>query len=227
MGQSEIPNSYDFTSDTASEDLKGVLDFLKINQTYLAAHDKGNGQAAALNWKYPSLVKRAAYTEYALPGFGYESGFSPELGVTGLYQNWQLAFFSVPDAAQYFIQGREKQMLAWYFWHSSYSGNSAISSDDLDRYTREISKPGFLRSGLEYFNTTEKDAAFFNSTLGVQPIENPTLVLGGEASLAPVAFGKAFWGAILKNASFDTVPKAGHWLGERLAIPAGLFLVHC
>ena len=213
MGQSTIPSSYDFTSATASEDLKGVLDFLNISQTYLVAHDKGNGQAAALNAKYRSLVKRAVYSEYVLPGFGYEGVVSPELGVTGLYQNWQLAFFSVPDAAQYFIQGQEKQMLAWYFWHSSYSGNAVISQDYLDRYTREISKAGYLRSGLEYFNTTEKDAIFFNSTLGVRPLENPALVLGGEASLAPVAFMKAAWGPILKKASYDIVPKAGHWLG--------------
>ena len=158
MGQSTIPSSYDFTSATASEDLKGVLDFLNITQIYLVAHDKGSGQAAALNAKYRSLVKRAVYIEYALPRVGYEEIVSPELGVTGLYQNWQLAFFSVPDAAQYFIQGREQQMLAWYFWHSSYSGNSAISQDYLDRITREISKPGYLRSGLEYFNTTESDA---------------------------------------------------------------------
>lgn len=220
MGQSTIPSSYDFTSATASEDLKGVLDFLNINQTYLVAHDKGNGQAAALNAKYRSLVKRAVYTEYALPGFGYEHIFSPELGVTGLYQNWQLAFFSVPDAAQYFIQGQERQMLAWYFWHASYSGNSAISQDYLDRYTREISKAGYLRSGFEYFNTTQNDAVFFNSTLGVQPLENPALVLGGEADLAPVALLEELWGPILQNPSYDIVPKAGHWLGKMLEIHA-------
>lgn len=67
-------------------------------------------------------------------------------------------------------------MLAWYFWHASYSGNSVISQDYLDRCRREISKAGYLRSGLEYFNTTEDDAVFFNSTLGVQRLENPALV---------------------------------------------------
>ena len=222
MGQSTIPSSYDFTSATAAEDLKGVLDFLSINQTYIVAHDKGNGQAAALNAKYRSLVKRAVYSEYALPGFGYEKIYSPELGVSGLYLNWQLAFFSVPDAAQYFIQGQEKQMLAWYFWHSSYSGNSVISQDLLERYTREISKAGYLRSGLEYFNTTEKDAVYFNSTLGVQPLENPALVLGGESSFAPLATIEGSWGPILANPSYDIVPKAGHWLGMIFETPVVL-----
>ena len=133
MGQSTIPASGDYTSSTAAKDLKGVLDFLNINQTYIVAHDKGIGQTAALNAKYRSLIKRAVHSEYVLPGFGYEDIASRELGVTGIYENWQLAFFSVPDAAQYFIQGREKEMLDWYFWHASYSGNSAISQDYLDR----------------------------------------------------------------------------------------------
>ena len=80
MGPSAIPPCYDFTYGTASEDLKGVLGFLNINQTYLVAHEKSNGQAAALNAEYRSLIKRVVYTEYALPGFGYEQVVSPEFG---------------------------------------------------------------------------------------------------------------------------------------------------
>ncbi len=30
---------------------------------------------------------------------------------------------------------------------------------------------------------------------------------------------EAFWGTILKNASYDIVPKAGYWLGRLLAMP--------
>ena len=212
MGQSTIPSTGDYTSSTTAEDLKGVLAFLNVNQTYIVAHDKGNGPTAALNAKYRSLVKRAVYSEYALPGFGYESSVSPEYGVTGLYRNWQIAFFSVPDAAQYFIQGREKEMLAWYFWHSSYSGNSAISEDHLNRYTREISKAGFLRSGLSYFATTLQDAKYFNSTIRGKVLQNPALVLGGESSVSAAAL-QSLWGPVFGNAEFEAVPKAGHWLG--------------
>ena len=100
MGQSTIPSTYDFTSSAAAEDLKGVLDFLNINETYIVAHDKGCGQAAALIAKNRSLVKRAVFTEYALPGFGYESFIPRELD-WDIYLGWQLAFFSVPDVAQF------------------------------------------------------------------------------------------------------------------------------
>ena len=213
--QSTIPRDNDYTSETVSEDLKGVLDFLNITKVYVLGHDKGCGPTAALSAKYRSLVKRVGFSEYPLPGFGYESVWGPT-PAWDLYQNWQLAFFSVPDAAQFFVQGREKEMLAWYFFHASYSGNSAISTADLDRYTREISKPGFLRSGFEYFatGTVTKDAAFFNATIKPHPLAQPMLVLGGESSLAPVAFQKAIWGDVGREITYDVIPKAGHWIGE-------------
>jgi len=44
MGQSTNPNSYEFSSSTAAEHLKGVLDCLNISQTDTVVHDKGNGK---------------------------------------------------------------------------------------------------------------------------------------------------------------------------------------
>ena len=104
-------------------------------------------------------------------------------------------------------------MLDWYFLHASYSGNSAISQDYLDRYTRELSKPGFLRSGLQYFATTMQDTEFFNSTLRGDPWHNPSLFLGGGSDIASVSFLRISWGPVASNGSYDIVPKARHWLG--------------
>ena len=213
-GDSTIPLSYNFSAMASSEDIKGVLDFLNINQTYIASHDKGAGIAAAFTANHRSQVKRIMFSEYVLPSFGYEDVIARELNWT-LYQNWQLAFFSVPDAAEFFVQGREYEMLAWYFFHSSYAGNSAFSGDLMERYTREISKPGFLRPQFEFFATVAPEAQFFNSTIGVQPFEQPVLIMGGEASLAPIS---NVWRRTGRNVAYDVVPKAGHWIGEAFAI---------
>ena len=102
-------------------------------------------------------------------------------------------------------------MLAWYFFHASYSGNSVISEDLLNRYTREISKPGFLRPHFEFFATTKQEAEFFNRTIAKTPLANPILILGGEVSLGPIA---KVWGKTGTNVSYAPVPKAGHWLGK-------------
>ena len=217
MGDSSIPADGDYSAETAGDDLKGVMDFLKINQTYIFGHDKGTGLAIALAAKYGSLCKRVGVSEYPLPGFGYEH-FQEASPSWSLYSNWQLAFFSVPDAAEYFITGKVKEMLSWYFFHASYSGTGIISEDTLNRYTSQLSKPGFLRAGLQYFSVIGIDATFFNNTVRSHPLAQPTLYLGGEASLAPASAIQPFWGPVASNLTIDVVPKAGHWIGrfERL-----------
>jgi pimeloyl-ACP methyl ester carboxylesterase len=214
MGDSSIPSSYDFTAEACADDIKAILEFLKINETYVFAHDKGSGVAAALTTKYRSVVKRLGLSEYALPGFGYEAAQVPT-ALTNIYSNWQLDFFAVPDAAQYFIQGREREMLSWYFFHSSYSGTAAVPSEILTSYADSISKPGFLRSGLQLFSNqvVAQDAAFFNSSLGENRLKQPVLVLGGEASFSPTSLGKELFSPVAENLEVDVVPKAGHWIG--------------
>lgn len=215
IAQSTIPRYNDHTAETLAEDLKGVLDFLKISKAYVFSHDQGGAPAAALSIKYPSLVQRVGISEFPLPGFGFETVWVPQAN-WDLYRQWQAAFLSVPEAAQHSIQGREREYLAWYFFHASYSGNSVISNDHLDRYAREISKPGFPRSGLEYYgvDTISKDAIFFKAALGSNPLTQPVLILGGEASFAPVALQQRFLAAIGKDMAYDVVPKAGHWIGK-------------
>lgn len=215
MGDSSIPHSYDFTAEAAADDLKAVMDFLNVNETYVFAHDKGTGVATAFTAKNRAMVKRLGLSEYPLPGFGYE-GFQGASPQTNLYSNWQLNFFGVPDAAQFFIQGREREMLLWYFFHASYSGTSSVPLDLLTTYTDSLAKPGFLRAGLSYFadQVVAKDAAFFNSTVRAEKLKQPVLFLGGEASIAPVEMIETLYGPAAKHLEVDIVPKAGHWIGK-------------
>lgn len=179
------------------------------------SHDKGVGAASALAALFPDSVTSLGVSEYVLPGFGYEQ-FSCPSPTWDLYANWQLAFFSVTDAAEFFIRGREKDMLAWYFYHSSYKGNEAIPDEVLQRYTTSISKPGFLRSMLGPFSTasTTADRNLFTKAFADTTFKMPLLALGGEASLAPESVLKQFWGNVSHNVTYDIVPKAGHWIAD-------------
>ncbi|KAL9477365.1 hypothetical protein ACSS6W_007206 [Trichoderma asperelloides] len=215
VGDSSIPANDDYSSEAMASDLKGLLDFLKLNQTLVFSHDKGVGAASALAVLFPDSVTSLGISEYALPGFGYE-GLSYPSPTWDLYANWQLAFFSVPDAAEFFIRGREKEMLSWYFYHSSYSGNEAIPDSVLQRYANSISKPGFLRSMLGPFSSasTTADNSFFTKGFANSTFKMPLLALGGEASLAPESLLKQLWGNLSHNATYDIVPKAGHWIAD-------------
>ena len=122
MGESSLANNDNYTAAAGAEDHIALLNFLNIDQAYVFAHDKGVGLAASLALEHPDRIAKLVLAEYVLPGYGYPTSVTS----TNPYYNWQLAFFAVPDAAQYFIQGREREMLAWYFWHASYSGNSVF-----------------------------------------------------------------------------------------------------
>lgn len=194
--------------------MKGVLDFLNITQVYVVGHDKGVGISAALAANNRELVKRISLTEYPIPGFGvYEAAQTPAPEWTS-YSNWQLAFFAIPEVAQYFLQGKERDYLTWYFYHASYSGNAALSNEKLDIYTRAVQKPGFLRAAFKYFQAQWVDAAFFNATVRPNPLTMPALVMGGEASLAPIDLLRLAFEPVTTNATYDIIPKAGHWMGK-------------
>ncbi|KAF2660049.1 alpha/beta-hydrolase [Lophiostoma macrostomum CBS 122681] len=208
-GDSSLSASGDYSAAAGGRDLYAILSFLNITQTYVFAHDKGVGLATSLALEHPSLVSRLILSEYPLPGFGY----STEVTSPELYQNWQLAFFAVPDAAEFFIQGREKEMLAWYFYHGSYSGTQAVSADHLQRYATEISKPGFLRAGLSYFAAKWVDEKYFTAAIEEKGrLGMPVLALGGEASIGTLMGD--FFGNVCSDLVAEAIPKAGHWIGD-------------
>lgn len=208
MGESSLASNGNYTAAAGGQDLIALLNFLNISKAYVFAHDKGVGLAASLALEKPDRVSKLILAEYPLPGYGYPTSVAS----SNPYMNWQLAFFAVPDAAQYFIQGREKEMLAWYFWHGSYSGNSVISNDQLETYTRSISKLGFLRAGLSYFGAAFEDEKYFTAQVTKSGLQMPLLAMGGEASFAPESALRSSFADVASDLTTFVIPKAGHWI---------------
>lgn len=208
MGESSLSSSGNYTAAAGALDHLALLNFLNISKAYVFAHDKGVGLASSLAFERPDRVAKLVLAEYPLPGYGYPTSVAS----TNPYMNWQLAFFAVPDAAQYFIQGREKDMLAWYFWHGSYSGNSVISNDVLEAYTRSISKLGFLRAGLSYFGAAFEDEKYFTAQVNKSKLQMPVLAMGGEASFSPENALRSSFADVADDLTTFVIPKAGHWI---------------
>lgn len=212
-GDSSLAHDDDYSAAAAAADLKGVLDFLNITQDHVVSHDKGVGIAAALAATDRDLVQRIVFVEYPLPGFGiYEAAQTPQPD-WDVYSDWQLAFFSVPEAAEFFLSRKEREYLTCYFYHASYADNAILSDTKLETYTHAVRRPRFLRAAFKYFGSQRTAAAFFNATARPQPFAMPILVLGGEASLAPVSFLQRAFEGVVANATYELVPKAGHWIG--------------
>lgn len=206
-GDSSLAISENYTAPAAASDHLAILNFLNISKAHVVSHDKGVGIATSLAFEHPDRVEKLVIIEYALPGGGFYTTCATS---DQLYRDWQLAFFAVPDAASYFIQGREKEMLTWYFYHGSYSGNSVFSQELLEVYTRAIAKPGFLRAGLKYFGAAFWEAKEYWPKLKEKKLGMPVLALGGEASFGFAM--KQAWRPYVENLEVDVIPKSGHWM---------------
>lgn len=62
--------------------------------------------------------------------------------------------------------------------------------------------------------TVKADLTFFNKPLHGTPLDIPTLILGGEVSIAPVGLLKTLRGPVLTNAVYGIIPQAGHWFAD-------------
>lgn len=215
FGDSSIPADGNYSAAASAKDLSDLMDFLNITSAYFFGHDKGVGYGVALAIQDPDRVKRLAIAEYPLPGYGYEVAATPA-PFWDTYQNWQLAFFQVPDLAEFLMRDRERAFLQWYFFHGSYSGGASFTEDTVNQYVSSISKPGFLRSMLGAFSaaTLYEDNQLFTAALNESKLDVPLLGMGGEASLGFPALLNASYSVISNNAELVIIPKAGHWIGE-------------
>lgn len=205
MGGSTIaPAGYD--KRTLAHDLSGLLDALGVERSAVVGYDHGGGTALAFAFERPERVSRLAVLEYAPPGFGYEYGLQPVPN----WQSWQLAFFTQPDIAVQFISGRERELLAWYFWHWS-DNPDAVSQTDFEVYVRQLQKPGALRGGFSHFAAVFEDTELFESWSRTR-ITAPVLALGGERGAA--GFVEQAMGRLGERVEGGVLPGAGHWLAD-------------
>lgn len=125
-------------------------------------------------------------------------------------QSWQLAFFTVPDVAVQFITGKERELLAWYFWHWSYNP-AAVSQEDFGIYVRQLPKPGALRAGFWQLTDVFHDTEYFKVTAR-QKLLMPLLALGGELSVG--GFMVPGCQQLASQVSGGIILRTGHWIAD-------------
>lgn len=206
MGGSDIPPS-GFDKKTLASDLAAVMDALDVRAAAVVGYDHGGGTALALAYEHPERVERLVVLEYAPPGFGYEAGLTAAPGNV----NWQLAFFTHPDVAVQFLAGKERELLAWYFWHWSHDPD-AVPQDDFEVYVRQLQKPGALRGGFMHFASVFQDRALFEAWAASRKLAMPVLAIGGQ--VAAGAYPEMAMRALATDVRGVVIPSAGHWLVE-------------
>jgi pimeloyl-ACP methyl ester carboxylesterase len=195
-----------YDKSTLAHDLKALMTTLGIARAHVCGYDLGGGTAYAFASLFPEAVDKLVLLEFAPPGFGYEYGMQPVRD----WQSWQLAFFTVPDVAVQFIAGKERELLAWYFWHWSYNPD-AIDQADFEVYVRQLQKPGALRAGMSYFASVFDDAEQVK-TFSVKPLQMPVLGLGGERGAG--GFVLQALQRLATKAEGGVLPQSGHWIAD-------------
>jgi pimeloyl-ACP methyl ester carboxylesterase len=206
MGGSGIPQT-GFTKHMLAQDALAVLDALQIQKASLVGYDHGGGTALAMAYVAPNRVSNLAVVEYAPPGFGYEMGLTAAPG----NMNWQLAFFTQPDVAVQFIAGKERELLAWYFWHWAHNPD-AVGQEDFEVYVRQLQKPGALRGGFMHFASVFEDMSWFKAQAAATRLAMPCFAIGG--ALAAGAYPEMALRALADQVHGVIIPDAGHWIAE-------------
>ena len=124
--------------------------------------------------------------------------------------NWHLGLFTVPDVGVMAFQGRERELLSWFFWHVAHDGE-AVSPDHFEAYVRAVQRPGALRSGINYYAAVWEDMAH-NREMAANRLDIPVLGIGGAASAG--TFVAERLRPVAKSVESAVIPNAGHWLGD-------------
>lgn len=205
-GGSDIPHG-PYDKATLAGDVAAVMDALSVPAANIVGYDHGGGTALALGYTAPARVEKLVIIEYAPPGFGYEMG----LAAAPDNVNWQLAFFTHPDVAVHFIAGKERELLAWYFWHWAYNPD-AVDQADFEVYVRQLQKPGSLRGGMMHFASVFEDMALFKAWAEADQLKMPTLGIGGE--IAAGAYSEMALEALAHTVRGKVIAAAGYWVAE-------------
>jgi pimeloyl-ACP methyl ester carboxylesterase len=207
MGDSYRPDEgYEMFSSAA--DIASLIRKLAPSGASVVAHDIGGGVGAALALAEPSLVKKFAFLDMALPGFGFEDIWVPKPDGQFL---WFGALNSVPGAIETLLAGREREYIEFVLQSGS-ANAAAFDQDDVSAYAQSYAAPGGLRALSAYFQSMWRNAEWFTAQAARGKYTGPVLAIGGEYSTAGLA-GISMQG-VAENVTSMTLSEAGHWLPE-------------
>lgn len=205
LGDSSKPIA-GYDKKTIAEDIYQLVQSLGFQEILLAGHDWGAAVACAYALEHPEAVRKLAFLEMALPGFGLEQAaqYSREMNI------WHLSFLAAPDIAEGLLTGKERVFFSWMYHHYAYNP-TAITPADIDEYLRSYTAPGALRAGCQYYQTLFEDADYFQAKSQTK-LTIPVLALGGDRSLG--GFALQSMQAVAENVQGGVIPNCGHWVPE-------------
>jgi pimeloyl-ACP methyl ester carboxylesterase len=185
-------------------DVIGILDALDVKQVQLVAHDWGAAVGWALTAQYPDRITRYAALSVGAPGSG-----AGTTTIELLEKRSYLAFFRQANAEEQLQRDNWKLFRAW-------TRNAA----DTDRYIKNLSRPGALTAGLNWYRATGgqptatgQPAATPPATTAPPPITVPILGIWSDGDAYLVEDGVRLPGPRVKGPfQYEKITGASHWM---------------
>ena len=168
-------------------DVLGLLDALGLSQVQMVAHDHGAGLAWRLAGEHPDRFSRYVALSVGAPG--------SDRTIEQREKSWYGALFRQPGAAEEQLQRDDWRLFRDW----------ARNPVEIDRYIRDLSRPGALTAGLNWYRAPRTPAA--------PPVTIPVLGIwsDGDAYLTehPVrTSGERMEGPF----QYERISGASHWM---------------
>lgn len=199
-------NSYDTAaiSKTLAESLNDV-----IKEPYhLVGHDIGGWISYPWAAQFPSRIKSLSILDAAVPGM------APPLQFPLPYETnlrlWQFSFNALPELPEILTQGRERELLTWFF-NLKVAYPEKFPKERLETYIQSYARPGAMSRGFEYYRAVGTSAKQ-NREFSRKPLDVPVLALGGSRSVGANMVGLAQ--NLASNVQGGAIDDCGHFVPE-------------
>jgi pimeloyl-ACP methyl ester carboxylesterase len=169
FGESDRPAAVEhYTLRTLVGDVVGLLDVLDVDRAAVVGHDWGAALAWAVARFVPERVSRLVAVSVGHPLANAAAGLAQRR------LSWYMLWFLFPGVAERVLPEDDWAVFRRWAWNGAQRGEDP----DLDRQLADLSRPGALVAGLNWYRANIDPAAFVISDptrISVPPLACPTM----------------------------------------------------
>jgi pimeloyl-ACP methyl ester carboxylesterase len=204
-GSKATPGGYDAAN--LAEDIRQLVQLLKLERVYLVGHDLGGIVAYAFARLYPEETRGVMILDVPLPGI------EPWEDVEADPLLWHINFHQTPDLPEQLIAGRQAVYFR-HFWSLGTVNGDGISDDDAAHYASAYAAPEQLRAGFEMYRALPANEEF--NAAQRSAIEVPLVLAGGDQGFGPLLpdIAEALQTHGWTNVTVEVIEKSGHYVAD-------------
>lgn len=205
VGGSDKPKA-GYDKKTSAQDIKALMDELRIKKANVVGHDIGGMIAYAFAAQFPEMAESITIIDVPIPGTEIFTAISHDP------RAWHFAFHNDPTVPEALVTGRE-QFYYGNFMQRVDAGMGKIGAEEIAEAVTAYTVPETMTTGFNWFRMADQDEAdnkeYFKTKLAM-----PVLGLNA-AKLAPLPYIVEMMKPIAVTVEGQTLD-SGHWIPESL-----------